>query len=198
MGYLPHLRYYFRIMGQHILSLFFPPVTNEGILLIQDTSTYDKLLQVTCPNLQITPPGYSIPASINPLNSEFNLTMNACTLGITPINSCAQFLPNLPDGIWNVRYSVSPNDYVWVDYIYMRTTKAMNRYIDLLCMLNMSACLPDTELQYILSQLDIIHNYIVSAKGTAEGCNHDAESGINQLRYANALMDKMSRCKPFC
>ncbi len=185
-------------MGKHILSVEIPPVLNESILLIDDTSTYDSNLAVTCPNLQITPPGYRSPASIDPLISGFRLTMNSCTLGITPAGQCTDILPNLEDGVWNIRYSVSPNDLVWVEYKYMRTVKAMNRYYNLLCQLGLPCCLPDQETIYIIQELDIIRNFILSAKATVEGCDHDVTAGINQLRYANFLMDKMSRKRPFC
>jgi hypothetical protein len=184
-------------MGQHILSLSIPDLTNEGILLIDDTSTYDSLIPVSCPNLQILPPGYSVPASIDPLNSGFRLIMNSCTLGITVGSSCAASLPILPDGIWNIRYSVSPNDQVFVVYDYMRTVKAMNRYYNMLCNVRLKCCLPDQETIYLLQELDIIRNYILSAKMTCE-IQHIQDDAINQLRYANLLMDKLSTRKPFC
>lgn len=185
-------------MGKHKLSLNFPDTTNEGVVLIDDISTYDPLLTVTCPNLQITPPGYTMPASIDPLSTGFRLVLNSCSLGITPTGQCSTALPNLQDGPWNVRYSVAPNDDVYVEYWYMRTVKAMNRYYGLLCALNIPCCLPDQEMIYILQQLDIIRNFILSAKVTVENCGHDVEAGVNQLKFANELMDKMSRRKPFC
>jgi hypothetical protein len=185
-------------MGKHILSLDIRDTLNQGILLIDDTSTYDSLLPVTCPNLQITPPGYSVPASIDPLVSGFRLILNSCSLGLTAAGGCSTALPGLEDGLWRIRYSVSPNDKVFVEYYYMRTVKAMNRYYKLLCGLRLKCCLPDQETIYLLQQLDIIRNYILSAKVTTEECGHDVQDGINQLRYANALMDKMSTRKPYC
>jgi len=185
-------------MGQHILSLQAPDTTNEGILLLDDTSSYDTLLPVTCMNLQITPPGYSVPASIDPLVTGFRLIMNSCSLGITPTGGCGYSLPNLQDGLYHIRYSVSPNDKVYVEYDMLRTVKAMNRYYGLLCRLNLECCLPDQETIYQLRELDIIRNFILSAKVTVESCSHDCEAGINQLRYANSLMEKLSRRKPFC
>ena len=185
-------------MGQHILSLGFPETVNEGILLVDDTSTYDNILPVTCPNLQIMTPGFVTPASIDPLTKGFRLIFNSCTLGVSTTGSCSKSLPCLQDGIYNIRYSVSPNDKVYVEYLMLRNVKAMNRYYTMLCQLDLKCCLPDKETQYMLQQLDIIRNYIVSAKVTVESCAHDPEAGINLLRYANALMDKMSRRKPFC
>lgn len=185
-------------MGRHILSLGIPTTCNESVLLIDDISTYDSLLPVTCPNLQITPPGYTVPASIDPLTNNFRLVLNSCTLGISPAGACSMELPTLEDGVWRIRYSVSPNDTVYVEYYYMRTVKAMNRYYSMLCTLNIPCCQPDQETIYILQEMDIIRNFIVSAKATVEGCQHDCAAGINQLRYANFLMSKMSYRRPFC
>ena len=184
-------------MGKHILSLYIPDCLNEGILLIDDVSSYDAVLPVTCPNLQITPPGFSTPASIDPLIQDFRLVMNSCSLGISTAGQCGAGLPCLPDGIWNIRYSVSPNDKVFVEYKYLRTVRAMNRYYGLLCDVNLQPCLPDQETIYELQQLDIIRNFLISAKVTVEQ-QHVLDDGINQLRYANALMDKLSRRKPSC
>lgn len=184
-------------MAKHILSVEVLETCNEGIFRIDDTSIYDPSLPVTCPNLQILPPGWKTPTSIDPLAGGFRLILNACTIGITTAGNCSQSLPCLPDGIYHIRYSVSPNDQVYVEYDYLRTTKALNRYYALLCAVNLKCCLPDKETQYILSQLDIIYNFIVSAKVTVENC-HVNDDGINMLRYANMLMDKMSTKKPFC
>lgn len=184
-------------MGKHILGLEVRPTTNEGVLLIDDISVYDPLLPVTCPNLQITPPGYTTPASLEPADAGFRLTLSTCAVGLSSPGDCASALPKFPDGIYNIRYSVSPNDKVYVEYKYLRTTAAMNRYYALLCALNIPCCLPDKEMLYYLQSLDTIRNFILSAQITVEQ-EHNFQDGINQLRYANALMDKMRMCKPFC
>lgn len=184
-------------MAKHILSLEIPYTTNEGIFRLDDTSIYATDIPVTCPNIQILPPGYVVPASIDPLMGGFRLILNSCTLGISPAGDCSQSLPNIPDGLFNIRYSTSPNDKVWVEYKHLRTVKALNRYYELLCSLKLPCCLPDQEMEYMLKELDIIHNYILSAKVTVENC-HRIEDGMNQLRYANELMDKLSTKKPFC
>jgi len=124
--------------------------------------------------------------------------MNSCSLGISAAGACSPELPGLPDGIWNIRYSISPNDKVFVEYKYMRTVKAMNRYNAMLCSLKIPCCQPEQTTIYLLQKLDIIRNFILSAKVTVESCQHDGEAGINQLRYANFLMDKMMVRRPYC
>lgn len=185
-------------MGKSILSLRFPDLTNEGILLIEDTSTYNPDITPTCPNLQITPPGYKTPASIDPLTTGFRLVLNSCTLGISSPGDCSTNLPNIQDGPYYIRYSISPNDKVYVEYWYMRTVKAMNRWNELLCALKIPCCLPDQEMVYAIQQLYLIRAFIDSAKVTVEECGHNIQEGVNQLRYANALMAKMSARRPGC
>jgi len=184
-------------MNRHILSLEIPLTTNEGIFRLDDTSIYATDIPVSCPNVQILPPGFGVPASIDPLQSGFRLILNSCTLGISPIGDCSQLLPNIPDGLYHIRYSVSPNDKVYVEYDHLRTVKAMNRYYALLCAVNLQCCLPSKETEETLRELDIIHNYILGAKVTVENC-HNQEDGINLLRYANNLMDKMSSKRSYC
>jgi hypothetical protein len=184
-------------MAKHILGLEVIETTNTGIFRIDDTSIYDPLLPVNCPNIQILVPGYSTPCSIDPLAPNFRLILNACTIGITDAGNCSESLPVLPDGPYHLRYSVSPNTQAYVEYDYMRTTKALKRYYKLLCGVNLKCCLPDKETEYQLKELDIIYNFILSAKVTVEEC-HIIDDGVNQLRYANHLMDKLASRKPFC
>ena len=40
-------------------------------------------------------------------------------------------LSSLPDGLWTIGYCVSPCDKINVEYYYLRTTAALNRYASL-------------------------------------------------------------------
>ncbi len=185
-------------MGKHILSLRIPEVANEGIFIIEDTSIYDSLIPVSCMNLQILPPGYSSPTSITPTVTGFRLVLNACTLGIIGPTNCYNGCPNITDGVYNISYSVAPNDSVYVQYNYLRTTGAIIRLNTMLCQLNMQCCLPSREEEYQLKELDIIRNFLLSAKINVENNCGDIKDGVNQYKYAVQLMDKLSRRKPFC
>jgi hypothetical protein len=184
-------------MAKHILALNFPDTSNEGIFRIDDESIYDPSLGVSCLNLQILPPGAMYPSVIEGFNSGFRLVLNACTIGIMGPSSCADSCPGLQDGIYNIRYSVSPNDRVWVEYKHMRIVHALNRWNDLLCRVKLTACLPDQGTEQQLRELDIIHNYLISSKVTCED-EHVFDDAINQYRYALTLMDKLAYKKPFC
>ena len=191
-------------MGKHILQLNFPDCPNQGVFLIDDISIYDGVsptgigsttgLPIACGNLQITPPGYTVPSQLT-VNPQFRLVLNACTLGMMPPQSCSGCCPDLPDGLWNIRYSVAPNDKVYVEYKILRIVEAWKRYMELLCRVGLTPCLPDNEVQQELMSLDIIRNYLLSAKGTVEN-KHQFADGMNQYNFAVELMDKMSYNRP--
>jgi hypothetical protein len=196
-------------MGQHILQLNFPDTTNEGVFLVDDISIYDPTLlgltagasastttpcsgvTIACGNLQITPPGFYTPTSLNLQYGNFRLVLNACTLGILSSTGCTDACPALPDGMYNVRYSVSPNDKVFVEYKIFRITQAINRYYNLLCRIGLTPCLPSQDTDYQIRSLETIYTYLIAAKTTVE-IQHQFNDGMNLYRFAVGLMDKMS------
>lgn len=183
-------------MGKHILSLYIPQVSNEGILVIEDTSIYDPLLGIDCPTLQIQYPGASQPVLID-VTPGFKAVLNACSLGMLPSGECSDNCPCIPDGIYDIRYSVSPHDKVFVEYAHLRVTRSLNSWNEVLCSLELQCCTPDADLQYMLNELYLIRMYIYSAVGSVENC-HEQQQGINLLRFANSLIAKLSKGKPKC
>jgi len=184
-------------MSQHVLSIDIPITQNVGIMLFDDTSIYTSSLPVSNQNLQITPPGFSTPTIITSTVPHFRLVLNACMLGIANPTACASTCPAIPDGIYGINYSVSPNDKVFVSYQYLRIVSAINRLDDMLCSLSLPCCLPNQELIYELQNIDIIRNYLRSAQTNVNNL-HNFTDGINQYRYAISLMDKMINHKPKC
>lgn len=184
-------------MAKHFLLLDVPDTYVEEVFLLNDVSVYTSSLPVTCQNLQITPPGYNSPTIIDPTQQNFKLVLNACTLGITSPGGCNDICPAIPDGIFNIWYSVAPNDKVWVEYQYLRITHAVNVLNQALCSLNAPCCLPDQELQYELKNIDIIRNFLISAQVNINNF-HQPVDGMNQYRYALSLLEKMTRRKPNC
>ncbi|MFZ4059479.1 MAG: hypothetical protein ACOYKE_15150, partial [Ferruginibacter sp.] len=96
-------------MAQHVLSLEVPDTLNESILRIQDTSIYNPQIEVACPLLQITLPGFNTPAQFTEpdIQPGFSLNLTACDLKIQNAG-CGTSYNNLPDGIYIIKYSVSP------------------------------------------------------------------------------------------
>lgn len=182
-------------MGKHILQLDVPPTSNEGVFLIDDISIYDSILPATCLNLQILPPGFNVPSQIEGMSTGFRLVLNACTLGILSSSNCATSCPVLPDGVYHIRYSVSPNDQVYVEYDVLRTTVALNRLNTVLCNAEIKCCIPDQEAQYIIDQCTLIRNFLLTAKLLVEN-KHLVADGISMYRFALSLIVKMEARRP--
>ena len=112
--------------SKHILSLEVPEVANCEIFRIIDTSQYSDNISVDCAELLITPPGFNNPALIK-VTPGFDLNINACALNIQTTD-CGSERTTLPDGIYIIRYSVAPNDKVYVEYNFLRTTTILSTY----------------------------------------------------------------------
>lgn len=172
----------------HQLSVEVPHTNNPRVFRVFDTSIYDETIPVKCPLLQITSPGFNAPRDIEIL-PNFNLVLNACTLGIQTAG-CGDTSEILPDGIYHIRYSVSPNDKIFVEYDYLRVTQFYNRYYQKLADLEIAACQPSVDVKKDLEQLRLIKSFIDAAKAKVE-YTHENKEAMEILLYAQKLMMKM-------
>ena len=163
---------------KHILSLEIPTVSNCGLLCIKDTSQYASELEVDCEELLITLPGYSVPVLIK-VDKNFDF----CLTGTTQ--------QNIPDGIYIIRYSVSPNLKVYVEYNHLRVTSLLKRYYDVLCGLNIQACQPETKKQSLLDEMGFIRTLIDAAVANAEYCSSSAQA-MQLYNYAKERLNKIN------
>lgn len=175
--------------SKHQLSLEVPDTNNVKVLRLFDTSLYGEDLQVDCGLLRVTAPGFNLPVAIEVL-PNFNLVLNACTLGLQK-TGCGNQSMALPDGIYVINYSVSPNTSVFVEYNYLRTTQITNRYHNMLAELELGACEPDADIKEKLAELRLIKSFIDAAKAKVE-YGHEPEAGIELLVYAKKKLDKLS------
>ena len=175
-------------MEQHNLSLYIPNILNECIIKIEDISVYAELLAIDCPLLQITPPGftYAVHFHDGAPNGSYFLTAVDLELGTSAEDP-------LPDGVYVIRYSVSPNDKVFVEYNYLRTTSIMNKYYKILCNLEVSNCEPPRELAETLNKMRMIKMLIEAAKAKVEYC-HSVTEGMDMYAYALKLLNRIN-CK---
>ena len=178
--------------NKHQLSLEVPDTNNCSVFRIFDTSLYSSLLDITCGNLQITSPGFNEPVSIEVL-PHFNLILNGCTLGIQTAG-CGSVSEVLPDGIYNIKYSVSPNDEVYVEYNYLRICQTLNKYFNELCKLELAACEPEADVKAQLNELRLIKSFLDAAKVKVEYCENPQE-GMDLFIYAQARLQKLGE---FC
>jgi len=176
--------------SKHQLSLELPDTNNIKVLRILDTSLYAEGLQVDCRTLEIVPPGFNFPVVLEDVMPGFNLTLSACSLGLQK-SGCGEVSQILPDGIYGIKYSVSPNSSVFVEYNYLRATQTLNRYYNLLCEVELSACEPDADVKDQLAELRLIKSFIDAAKAKVEYC-HEPEKGMELFLYAKKRLDKLT------
>ena len=175
--------------SKHQLSLELPDTNNIKVLRIFDTSIYADGVGQDCGVLSITSPGFNLPVNIE-LLPGFNTTLTACTLGLQK-TGCSEAVQPLPDGIYVINYSMSPNSIVQVEYNHLRVTQTVNRYYNLMCELEMSACEPGADVKEKLEELRLIKSFIDAAKAKVEYC-HSPEAGIELLMYAKKRLDKIT------
>jgi len=174
--------------SKHQLSLELPDTNNIHVLRVFDTSLYSEDLGTNCGLLQITAPGFVSPVSIEVLPA-FNLVLNACTLGIQTID-CGNNVYPIPDGIYGIRYSIAPNDKVFVEYNYLRLTQTMNKYYNMLADVELAACEPDADVKELLKELRLIKSFLDAAKVKIEYANR-LEQGMELLVYAQKRLVRL-------
>ena len=106
---------------------------------------------------------------------------------------CGTNSDRLPDGIYTIRYSVSPNDKVYVEYHYLRVCQITNKYFNELCKLEMAACEPQADVKDQLNELRLIKSFIDAAKAKVEQCD-DLQEGMELLMYAQKKLHNYSDC----
>lgn len=167
---------------------------NPCILKIFDTSVYSDLIPVTCPTLNITVPGFGYSVQLE-TTENFVDTITACDLGLQTTD-CGTVNVDIPDGVYVIKYSVSPNETVYVEYNHMRITQALNKYYNVLCDVDVNACDPPFKIKQKLEELRLIFMYLQAAKGKVEFC-HEPQKGMSLYNYAMKLLNKMTctNCK---
>jgi hypothetical protein len=100
--------------SKHQLSLEVLDVKNIGTFKITDTSVYSERLGVGNETLEVTVPGFN-DAVMFEVTNAFDLVLTACDLQLQ-VSDCGEVLSDLPDGVYHIKYSVSPNSKVFVEY----------------------------------------------------------------------------------
>ena len=176
-------------MANHVLSLEVPNVSNTCVMKIMDTSVYSDIIPILCPKLNITVPGFNTSTEIE-VDPGFVEPITACTLQLQTAD-CGSSYVDLPDGVYIIRYSVSPNDVVFVEYNYLRTTKALNLYNKILCTLDIANCEPSAIVLKKLEELRLIKMYLDAAKAKVEYCL-EPQKGMVLYNYALKLLEKLN------
>lgn len=174
--------------SKHILSLEVPTVANCEILSIRDTSQYTDLLPVDCAELLITVPGFNS-GKLIPVTQGFFNDITACDLGLQT-QDCGTTRSELPDGVYIIKYSVAPNDKVYVEYNHLRVTSIMTLYYKTLCDIDVSDCEPFSEKKQLIDEMQYIRTLIDAAVSKVEYCASPS-IGIEMYNYALKRLNKI-------
>jgi hypothetical protein len=177
-------------MERHQLALDIPDTLTGCIFRVVDASIYSDVAPVECLKIDITPPGFSTSYEVTDLEPGFLKNISACELGLQTTN-CGNTYNDFPDGVYVVRYSVSPNDTVYVEYNHLRVTAALNKINDLLCCLDVQGCDPQGPLKEKLKEVQLLQTMLKAAKATVEYC-HKPSRGMDIYNYVYGRLKKLS------
>lgn len=177
-------------MAKHQLALDIPDTLNESVFRVIDASIYSPDVPTECPKLEITLPGFTLPAVITDIEPLFSVNLDACQLGIQ-IHNCGIQFNTLPDGVYIVRYSLSPNDKLYVEYNHLRITCALNKINKILCCLDLKDCEPVEPTKSQIRELQDLWMMLKGAKSNVEYCHHP-KKGMAMYKYIMGRLDKLS------
>ena len=154
-------------MATNSLSLNIPNIMTDCVLRIEDTSVYDLLMPYVCPTVQVLVPGYRDCITFNdttfpPIYKGFILNLTACDLKIQT-ECCGTEFHSLPDGIYVIKYALSPHDKMYVEYNHLRVTALRKQLKEEWCKLKLSACEPIPETKSPLERIVAVNGSTVSS-----------------------------------
>lgn len=176
-------------MAQHKLSIEIPDVLTQCVFRVVDTSTYNDNVPIDCPKLEITAPGFTTAVALEP-GIDFATNYTACDLKLQ-LSNCDTSRSDIPDGVYVVRYSVAPNDIVYVEYNHLRTTQALNYINNILCCLDVPNCEPQGPIKTKLQEVQLLTTMLKAAKAKVEYC-HKPSEGMAIYTYVMTKLKKLA------
>jgi len=117
------------------LDILVIPTYSTKTMGIADISTYPDSPPVQAPTLEVTIPGFGL-VSIPFTPNDFNV-LNS---GILELTSPGDTLSPIPDGIYTLRYSVTPSYLNYVTKSIMRVEQLQEKYDEAFMKLDMMEC----------------------------------------------------------
>jgi hypothetical protein len=182
--------YFYNTMDKHQLALDIPDTLSKCILRVVDASIYSKIGTVDCTRLEITPPGFTTAYVVENLQQGFLTNLSTCDVGLQTAN-CGNTYNNFSDGVYIVKYSINPNDQVYVEYNHLRITDGLNAINDLLCCLDLQACDPPGPVREKLKEIQLMTTLLKAAKAKVEYC-HTPKHGMDMYNYVMKRLNKLA------
>lgn len=165
------------------LDILVIPTYNSLTLGIADASTYDTV--PTAPTIEITVPGFGI-VTLPFVPNDFNL-FNSTSLGITAVGD--NLLP-LPDGVYYLKYSITPAYVNYVDRTIIRVEQLQEKFDSAFMRLDMMECDRAIKTQQKVD-LNSIYFFIQGAIAAANNCAVDQANKL--YNQANKMLDNFMR-----
>lgn len=168
------------------------PSNDCKFLRIADNSYYNPNVTIENPILEITVPGFDC-AAILTVSPGFNQLLNSSTLKIAGSTAFGSLLV-LPDGPYYIRYSIKPNDKLFVNYTLFRVCQITQRYLKAVCSLFDGQCeISKADFEKKRKDLIWIKELIDASKAMAEECG-EATKAIELYNEANRLLTGINDC----
>jgi len=146
------------------LDFLVVPTYNTLTLGIIDASTYPtNPPSVNTPWIEITPPGFDTIGLVFSVD-EYNI-FTSSNLGLSPVGVNQP----LPDGIYHIKYSVTPAYENFVEKSIIRTDRLQERFDEAFMRLDMMECDSAIKTQSKV-ELDTIYYFIQGAIAAANNC----------------------------
>lgn len=178
----------------HTLNLQISDSNDCALMIIRDASVWDPLLVAQNAIIEVQPPLQDCfyPFSItNGCGSVpgFSVSLGCGSLGLC-CPDCPPTASTLPDGNYNIKFSVDPNLSTMVEFNYFRTCSLMNNYIGAVCGTRgqKNDLRPDQYNRKLL-ELRTIQELISAAKWSAEECV-DVPQALEVYNEAVTLLER--------
>lgn len=156
---------------------------------IVDTSWYNPDITIETPTIEILPPGYANAVSPFFMVKALNV-YNSNGMGITKA-SCEEELVDLPDGLWKIKYSICPNDKLFIEKFFLKTDKIQCKYSHAFLNLDLENTSSEIE-KTKRKNLELIELYITGAISAAN--NQNAKLASDLYKKADNLLNKFDNC----
>lgn len=157
------------------------------ILRLADNSHYNATITVANGILEVTPPGYDCAVIYN-VEQYFNVALNSVTLNLNG----GETLVSLPDGVYSIKYSIKPNNALFVEYDLLRNCKQTQQYINEICKLFKAKCdISHKEFECKRKDLIWIKELIDAAKYKVDECG-ERKKGLELYNEATALLNALN------
>ena len=170
----------------HTLSITYANNTACKALTLQDASIYDAIAPLQNSILEIKPPGKSCFTAFNLLTGWCSKTFACIDFDLCCISDD---ITVLPDGIYEIKYSVDPNLSTMIELDHFRVCNLYKNYLYAICELRSNKCSYSHKAYKLKTKsLYDIKNMIADAVILVEECL-DKESGIALYEEAKLLLN---------